>query len=140
MTATRKFGFTTRQLHSAAVSDPATGAFAVPLYQTAGFQFSDTEYAARLFNLQEQGHIYSRISNPTNAVFEQRLADLEAGVAAIATASGHAAQATVIFTLCQAGDHIVSSAALYGGTISQFRYLPRWASVTLVDARPREIT
>jgi O-acetylhomoserine (thiol)-lyase len=140
MSKTRKFGFTTRQLHSGAVSDPTTGAFANPIYQTAGYQFADTEYAARLFNLEEKGHIYSRISNPTNAAFEQRIADLESGAGAIATASGHAAQMTAIFTLCQAGDHIVSAAALYGGTISQFRYtFPRLGiDVTLVDSRNPE--
>ncbi len=137
---TRKFGFTTRQLHSATSADPATGAFAAPIYQTAGYQFADTDYAARLFNLEEKGHIYTRISNPTNAAFEARLADLEGGAGAIATASGHAAQMTAIFALCQAGDHIVSATALYGGTVSQFRYtFPRLGiEVTLVDSRDPE--
>ena len=141
MTSTsRKFGFTTRQLHAGAHPDPATGAFAAPIYQSAGYAFPDTDYAARLFNLEEQGHIYSRISNPTNAAFEERLADLEGGVGAIATASGHGAQMTAIFALCQSGDHLVSSAALYGGTASQFRYtFPRLGiDVTMVDGRDPE--
>jgi O-acetylhomoserine (thiol)-lyase len=140
MTEKRKFGFTTRQLHAGDGPDPATGAYAAPIYQTAGFQFPDTDYAARLFNLEEKGHIYTRISNPTNAAFEARLADLEGGSGAIATASGHAAQMTAIFALCQAGDHIVSASALYGGTVSQFRYsFPRLGiEVTLVDERDPE--
>jgi O-acetylhomoserine (thiol)-lyase len=137
MTTQHKFGFTTRQLHAGAAPEAATGAFAAPIHQTAGYQFADTDHAARLFNLEEQGHIYTRISNPTNAAFERRLADLEGGSAAIATASGHAAQMTAIFALCQAGDHIVSAAALYGGTVSQFRYsFPRLGiQVSLVDGR-----
>ncbi len=137
MPVARKFGFTTRQLHAGSAPDPATGAFSAPIHQTAGFQFTDTDHAARLFNLEEQGHIYSRISNPTNALFEQRLADLEGGVGAIAAASGHAAQAAAILTLCQAGDHIVSASSLYGGTVSQFRHtFPRLGiHVTFVDAR-----
>ena len=136
----RSFGFTTRQLHSGRITDPSTGAFSAPIFQTAGYQFPDTDYAARLFNLEEKGHIYSRISNPTNAAFEARLADLEGGVGSIATASGHAAQMTAIFALCQAGDHIVSATALYGGTVSQFRYtFPRLGiEVTMVDLRDPE--
>jgi O-acetylhomoserine (thiol)-lyase len=97
--------------------------------------FHDTDHAARLFALEEKGHIYTRISNPTNEVFEVRLADLEGGSGAIATASGHAAQATAILALCQTGDHIVSAQTLYGGTVSQFRYtFPRLGiETTLVD-------
>jgi O-acetylhomoserine (thiol)-lyase len=139
-TTPHRFGFTTRQLHAAQHPDPATGAFAAPIYQTAGYQFADTDYAARLFNLQEKGHIYTRITNPTNAALEERLADLEGGCGAIVTSSGHAAQMTAIFALCQAGDHIVSSVALYGGTLSQFQYtFPRLGiEVTLVDSRDPE--
>jgi O-acetylhomoserine (thiol)-lyase len=136
----RKFGFTTRQLHAGQHADPATGALVPPIYQTTSYVFHDTDHAARLFALEEQGHIYTRISNPTNEVFELRLADLEGGCGAIATASGHAAQATAILALCQAGDHIVSSANLYGGTVSQFVYtFPRLGiEATLVDPRDPE--
>jgi len=131
----RPFGFTTRQLHAGQQADPATGSSAVPIYQTTSYLFHDTDHAARLFALEEKGHIYTRISNPTSEVFEARLADLEGGSGAIATASGHAAQATAILALCQAGDHIVSAQTLYGGTVSQFRYsLPRLGiETTLVD-------
>lgn len=129
------FGFTTRQLHAGQHSDPTTGSSVVPIYQTTSYQFHDTDHAARLFALEEKGHIYTRISNPTSEVFEVRLANLEAGSGALATASGHAAQATAIMTLCQAGDHIVSAQTLYGGTISQFCYtFPRLGiEVTLVN-------
>jgi len=130
-----KFGFSTRQLHVGQSPDPGSGASVPPIHQTAAYRFHDTDHAARLFSLEEKGHIYSRISNPTNEVFESRLADLEGGAAAIATSSGHAAQATAILALCQTGDHIVSSAALYGGTISQFIHtFPRLGiAVTMVD-------
>lgn len=131
----RSFGFTTRQVHAGLQADPVTGASAPPIYQTAAYRFRDTDHAARLFNLEEKGHIYSRISNPTNEALELCLADLEGGSGAIAAASGHAAQTLAILTLCQAGDHIVSSAALYGGTVSQFVYtFPRLGiQVTMVD-------
>ncbi|MBN1666034.1 MAG: O-acetylhomoserine aminocarboxypropyltransferase/cysteine synthase, partial [Anaerolineales bacterium] len=131
----RPLGFNTRQLHAGQQPDPNTGANVTPLYQTAAYMFQDTEHAVRLFNLEEQGHIYSRISNPTTQVFEERLADLEGGVAALATSSGHSAQATAILALCEQGDHIVASNTLYGGTISQFIYtFPRLGiEVTLVD-------
>jgi O-acetylhomoserine (thiol)-lyase len=140
MTTDRKFGFATRQLHAGQVPDSATGARAVPIYQTTSYVFQDTDHAARLFALEEPGNIYTRIGNPTNDVFEQRLANLEGGSGAIATASGHAAQATAILALCEAGDHIVSSANLYGGTVSQFVYtFPRLGiEVSMVDARDPE--
>jgi O-acetylhomoserine (thiol)-lyase len=130
------FGFSTRQLHAGQKPDIATGSRSVPIYQTTSYLFHDTDHAARLFSLEEKGHIYTRISNPTTEVLEVRLADLEGGSGAIATASGHAAQVTAILTLCQAGDHIVSAQTLYGGTISQFRYtFPRMGiEVTLVDS------
>src|SRR5512146_2291791 len=102
----RAFGFTTRQLHAGQQPDPTTHSRAVPIYQTTSYTFDNTEHAARLFALQEFGNIYTRIMNPTSDVFEQRLADLEGGVGALATSSGHAAQAMAIMTLCQAGDHI----------------------------------
>ncbi len=134
------FGFTTRQLHAGQQPDPATGSMAPPIFQTAAYAFPDTDYAARLFAMEEKGHIYTRISNPTNEGFEQRLANLEGGSGAIATASGHAAQMTAILAICQAGDHIVSAQTLYGGTFSQFAYtFPRLGiEVTLVDPRHPE--
>jgi O-acetylhomoserine (thiol)-lyase len=134
---TRKYGFATRQLHSGYTADPTTGSRAVPLYQTTSYQFKSTEHAANLFALKELGNIYTRIMNPTTDVLEQRLADLEGGVGALAVSSGHAAQALTIFTLCAAGDHIVSSSRLYGGTYNQFTYtFPRLGiNVTLVDPK-----
>jgi O-acetylhomoserine (thiol)-lyase len=131
----RKFGFSTRQLHAGQQPDPTTGSRAVPIYQTTSYQFRNTEHAANLFALKEFGNIYTRIMNPTTDVLEQRLADLEGGAAAIAAASGHAAQAMAILTICQAGDHIVTSSRLYGGTFNQFNYtFPRIGiDVTFVD-------
>jgi O-acetylhomoserine (thiol)-lyase len=135
METTRKFGFATRQLHAGYEPDPATGSRAVPIYQTAAYDLQSTERAARLFALQETGHIYTRISNPTTSVFEARMASLEGGVGAVETSSGHAAQVTAILTMCEAGDHIVASSTLYGGTITQFKYSLRklGIQVTLVD-------
>lgn len=130
-----KFGFSTRQLHSGYSPDPTTGSRAVPIYQTTSYQFKSTEHAANLFALKELGNIYTRIMNPTTDVLEQRIADLEGGVGALATASGHAAQFQTIFTLCQAGDHIVTSSKLYGGTFNQFNYSYKrlGIEVTFVD-------
>ncbi len=132
---TRSFGFATRQLHAGYTPDPATGSRAVPIYQTTSYQFRSTEHAANLFALKELGNIYTRIMNPTTDVLEQRLASLEGGVAGLAASSGHAAQAQAIFTLCSAGDHIVTSSRLYGGTYNQFKYtLPKLGiDVTFVD-------
>jgi O-acetylhomoserine (thiol)-lyase len=131
----RNYGFDTRQLHAGQVADPATNARAVPIYQTTSYVFKDTDHAARLFALQEPGNIYTRIMNPTSDVFEQRVADLEGGVGALAASSGHAAQTMAVLTLCGAGDHIVSASTLYGGTYNQFVYtFPRIGiDVTLVD-------
>ena len=131
----RKYGFATRQLHAGQVPDPTTNARAVPIYQTTSYTFKSTEHAANLFALKEFGNIYTRIMNPTSDVFEQRLADLEGGVGALATSSGHAAQFQAIFTLVGAGDHIVSASTLYGGTYNQFAYsFPRLGiEVTFVD-------
>ncbi len=136
----RQYGFATRQLHAGQQPDPTTGSRAVPIYQTTSYQFRDTEHAANLFALKELGNIYSRIMNPTNDVFEQRIASLEGGVGALAVSSGHAAQAQAIFTLAGAGDHIVSAATLYGGTYNQFTYsFPRLGiDVTLVDPQDPE--
>lgn len=131
----RQLGFATRQLHAGYTPDATTGSRAVPLYQTTSYQFRNTEHAANLFALKELGNIYTRIMNPTTDVLEQRIAALEGGVAALAASSGHAAQAQAIFTLCTAGDHIVSSSRLYGGTYNQFKYtLPKLGiEVTFVD-------
>jgi O-acetylhomoserine (thiol)-lyase len=114
--ADRKFGIETLALHAGQIPDKETGARAVPLYQTTSFVFDSADHAASLFNLQTFGNVYSRLSNPTTAVFEERIAALENGRAALATASGQAAEATAILTLCEAGDHIVSASTLYGGT------------------------
>ncbi|MEI2690671.1 MAG: O-acetylhomoserine aminocarboxypropyltransferase/cysteine synthase [Anaerolineae bacterium] len=136
-TPDRSLGFATRQLHAGQQPDPTTGSRAVPIYQTSSYQFRDTEHAANLFALRELGNIYTRIMNPTTDVLEQRIASLEGGVGALAASSGHAAQVMAILTLCQAGDHIVSSSRLYGGTYNQFNYtLPRLGiEVTFVDPR-----
>lgn len=115
-----QFGFTTRQLHAGHQPDPTTGASVPPIYQTSSYVFEDTDHAARLFALEEEGNIYTRIMNPTNAVLEKRLADLEGGSGGLAASSGHAAQSLVILTLCGAGDHVVAASTLYGGTVSQF--------------------
>jgi O-acetylhomoserine (thiol)-lyase len=139
-TQTHPFGFNTRQLHAGQIPDPTTNSRAVPIYQTTSYVFNSTEHAARLFALQEPGNIYTRIMNPTNDVFEQRMASLEGGVDALAVSSGHAAQAQAILTLCGAGDHIVSASTLYGGTYNQFVYsFPRLGiDVTLVDPKEPE--
>jgi O-acetylhomoserine (thiol)-lyase len=118
--ADRKFGFETLALHAGQIPDAATGARAVPIYQTTSFVFDSAEHAASLFNLQTFGNVYTRLSNPTTAVFEERMAALEGGRAALATASGQAAEMTAILTLVGAGDHIVSASTLYGGTYSLF--------------------
>lgn len=115
-------GFETRQIHAGAAPDPTTGARATPIYQTTSFAFRDTDHAAALFGLAEPGNIYTRIMNPTQAVFEERVADLEGGVGALATASGQAAETLAILTLTQAGGHVVASASLYGGTYSLLHY------------------
>jgi O-acetylhomoserine (thiol)-lyase len=114
--ADRKFGFETLSLHAGQIPDPATGARAAPIYQTTSFVFDSADHAASLFNLQTFGNVYSRISNPTVAVFEERMAALENGRAALACATGQSAEAAAILTLCKAGDHIVSASTLYGGT------------------------
>lgn len=112
----RQWGFRTRALHAGGQPDSATGARAVPIYQSTSFVFEDTEDAADLFALQKYGVIYSRISNPTTSAFEERMASLEGGIGSVATASGQAAEFMAMTTLCGAGDHIVAAAGLYGGT------------------------
>ena len=132
----RDFGFETRQVHAGQRPDPNTGARAVPIYQTTSYVFEDPESAAAYFNLQEYGNTYSRIMNPTVAVFEERMANLEGGCGAVAFASGIAAQAAALFTLLQPGDHVVSSSALYGGTVNQFKHLLRKLNVDLTWVDP----
>ena len=133
---THTFGFETRQLHAGQRPDPNTGARAVPIFQTTSYVFEDPESAAAYFNLQEYGNTYSRIMNPTVAVFEERVANLEGGSGAVAFASGLAAQAAALFTLLEPGDHVVSSSALYGGTVNQFKHLLRKMSVELTWVDP----
>jgi len=135
----RAFGFDTRQVHAGQRPDPNTGARAVPIYQTTSYVFEDPESAAAYFNLQEYGNTYSRIMNPTVAVFEERLANLEGGCGAVAFASGIAAQAAALFTLLQPGDHVVSSAALYGGSVNQFKHLLRKLNVELTWVDPDDL-
>ncbi len=115
----RCFGFETRMVHAGHIPDAVTGARAVPIYQTTSFVFDDTEQAAQLFELKQYGNIYTRISNPTTAVFEERIASLEGATGAVATASGMAAQLITFLTLLQPGDEIVASSQLYGGSITQ---------------------
>ncbi len=112
----RDWGMRTRAIHAGARPDPTTGARAVPIYQTTSFVFEDVEDAADLFALQKYGNIYTRLGNPTVAVFEERIASLEGGIGAVATGSGQAAETLLFTSLCDAGDHIVASSALYGGT------------------------
>src|SRR5215208_3752272 len=112
----RKWGPRTRAIHAGARPDPTTGARAVPIYQTTSFVFEDPADAADLFALQKYGNIYTRLSNPTVASFEERVASLEGGIGAVATASGQAAETLLFTQLANAGDHIVASSALYGGT------------------------
>ncbi len=137
MTRPKTTHFDTLSLHAGARPDPATGARATPIYETASFVFPDSDHAAALFNMERAGHVYSRLSNPTCAVLEERIAALEGGVGAIATASGQAALHLAIVTLLSAGSHIVASRALYGGSHNLLDYtLPRFGiATTFVDPR-----
>ena len=130
-----KASFETRQVHAGQVPDPTTGARALPLYQTTAYQFRDTKHAADLFSLAELGNIYTRIMNPTQDAVEQRIASLEGGVAALLVSSGSAATSFAVLNVAEAGDHIVSSPSLYGGTYNLFHYtLPKFGiEVTFVD-------
>ncbi|MGP8033393.1 MAG: O-acetylhomoserine aminocarboxypropyltransferase/cysteine synthase family protein [Steroidobacteraceae bacterium] len=139
MEAARQFGFETRQVHAGQRPDPNTGARAVPIFQTTSYVFEDPASAAAYFNLQEYGNTYSRIMNPTLAVFEERVASLEGGCGAVAFASGLAAQAAALFTLLLPGDHVVSSAALYGGTVNQFKHVLRKMNVDLTWVDPDDL-
>ena len=134
--ADKEFGFGTLCLHAGQIPDAATGARAVPIYQTTSFVFDSPEHAASLFNLQTFGNVYSRISNPTVAVFEERMAALEGGRAALATSSGQAAQMCALLTILRQGDEIISSSALYGGTYSQFDVTFRQFGIKTVFVNP----
>jgi len=129
------YGFDTLQIHAGARPDPATGARQTPIYQSTAYVFRDAEHAAALFNLQEVGYIYSRLTNPTVAVLQERIATLEGGVGAVCCSSGHAAQIMALFPLMQPGCNVVASSRLYGGTITQFSHTIKrfgW-SATFVD-------
>jgi O-acetylhomoserine (thiol)-lyase len=134
------FRFETLQVHAGQVPDPVTGSRAVPIYQTTSYVFDSAEHGANLFALKEPGNIYTRLMNPTTDVLEKRVAALEGGVAALAVASGHSAQFIALATICQAGDNIVSSCYLYGGTYNQFKVsLSRLGiGVTFVDGNDPE--
>ncbi|MGH9005083.1 MAG: PLP-dependent transferase, partial [Acidimicrobiia bacterium] len=135
MSSERAYGFRTRSVHAGGRPDPTTGARAVPIYQTTSFVFEDAADAADLFALQKYGNIYTRIANPTVASFEERMASLEGAIGSVATASGMAAEFLTSTALAGAGDHIVSSAALYGGTHTMFDVSLRrlGIEVTFVD-------
>ncbi len=120
MTDTPNYGFDTLQIHAGAQPDPATGARQTPIYQTTAYVFRDADHAAALFNLQEVGYIYSRLTNPTVAVLQERIATLEGGAGAVCCSSGHAAQLMALFPLMQPGMNVVASTRLYGGTVTQF--------------------
>ncbi len=126
----RPFGFDTRMLHAGHIPDATTGARAVPIYQTTSYVFDSADYAAQLFDLKQYGNIYTRINNPTTAVFEERMASLEEGAGSVATASGMAAQLTTMMTLLEPGDEVVASQHLYGGTRTQFVHTFRKLGVT----------
>lgn len=139
MAERRTFGFETRMLHAGHIPDAETGARAVPIYQTTSYVFPDTDYAAKLFELAQYGNIYTRINNPTTAVFEERLASLENGTGCVATASGMAAQLIAFLSFLQPGDEIVSSAHLYGGTTTQFVHTFKKFGVSVQFVNPTDL-
>ena len=139
MSKPKTFGFNTLTLHAGQRPDPTTGARATPIYQTAAYVFKSPDHAASLFNVERAGHVYSRISNPTNAVLEERIAALEGGVGAIATASGQAACHLAIATLMGAGSHIVSSQSVYGGTHNLLDYTLRRFGIDTTFVDPRDL-
>ena len=137
----REFGFKTRALHAGARPDSRTGARAVPIYQTTSFVFQDTADAGNLFALQKYGNIYSRIGNPTVSALEERIASLEGGIGAVATSSGQAAQFLLFSALLEVGDHVVASANLYGGTVTQLDVTLRRFGIdtTFISSRDPQI-
>jgi O-acetylhomoserine (thiol)-lyase len=139
MTQGRDFGFDTRMVHAGHIPDPAVGARAVPIYQTTSFVFDDAEMAAQLFELKQYGNIYTRIGNPTTAVLEERLASLEGAAGAVAVASGMAAQLCAFMTLLSAGDELVASSQLYGGTITQLVHTLSKLGVTTRFVDPSDL-
>jgi O-acetylhomoserine (thiol)-lyase len=139
MSAPHYPGFDTLSLHAGSAPDPATGARATPIYFTSSFALPDSEHAAALFNMERSGHVYSRISNPTNAVLEERIAALEGGVAGIATASGQAAMHIGLATIAGAGSHIVASRALYGGSHNLLAYTLKRFGIETTFVDPRDI-
>src|SRR5215203_3310360 len=139
MTKPKTHRFDTLSLHAGAVPDPLYGARATPIYQTTSFVFKDSDHAAALFNMERAGHVYSRISNPTCAVLEERIAALEGGIGAIATASGQAALHLAIATLMGAGSHIVASAALYGGSHNLLHYTLSRFGISTTFVKPGDI-
>jgi O-acetylhomoserine (thiol)-lyase len=139
MPGPRYLGFDTLSLHAGQQPDPTTGARATPIYQTSSFVFRDTDHAAALFNMERAGHVYSRISNPTNAVLEERIAALEGGIGAIATASGQAALHLGVCTIAGAGCHVVSSGSLYGGSHNLLHYTLRRFGIETTFVNPRDL-
>ena len=138
--APKSTGFDTLALHAGQSPDPSTGARAVPIYQSASFVFPDSDFAAGLFNIERAGHVYSRLSNPTNAVLEERMAALEHGVGSIVTSSGQAAMHLGVATLMGAGDHIVSSRSLYGGTHNLLEYTLKRFGIETTFVDPRDLS
>lgn len=139
MSKERSFGFDTRMVHAGHIPDSQTGARAVPIYQTSSFVFYDADHAAELFDLKQYGHVYSRMSNPTVAVFEERMASLEGATGAVATASGMAAQLSALMTLLEPGDEIVSSYHLYGGTLTQLSHTLTRMGITVTYVDPTDL-
>ena len=133
----KKLGFETLALHAGQVPDPTTGSRAVPIYQTTAYRFNSSEHAANLFGLKEFGNIYTRLMNPTTDVLEQRIAQLEGGVAAVAFASGQSAETLAILNLASAGDEIVSTTSLYGGTYNLFHYTLPKMGITVKFVEPK---
>jgi O-acetylhomoserine (thiol)-lyase len=139
MAAPKSLGFDTLSLHAGQQPDPTTGARAAPIFQSTSFVFRDTDHAAALFNMERAGHVYSRISNPTNAVLEERIAALEGGIGSIATASGQAALHLAVSTLAGAGCHVVSSRSLYGGSHNLLHYTLRRFGIETTFVNPRDL-
>ncbi|MEI8281386.1 MAG: O-acetylhomoserine aminocarboxypropyltransferase/cysteine synthase family protein [Armatimonadota bacterium] len=135
----RQFGFETKMLHAGQIPDPYVGARAVPIYQTTSYVFGDTDEAAHLFELKEYGNIYSRISNPTTAVLEERIASLEGATGAVAVASGMAAEFGTLMTLCSPGDEIVASSQLYGGTLTMLAHTAKKLSIKTTFCDPDDL-
>ena len=139
MSGPKYHGFDTLSLHAGAAPDPATGARATPIYLTSSFVFKDSDHAASLFNMERAGHVYSRISNPTNAVLEERIAALEGGVAGIAVASGQAAMHLGLTTIAGAGSHVVASRSLYGGSQNLLAYTMKRFGIETTFVDPRDL-